>query len=303
MKKYIVFALSGNKKTAKNVAEILNCELGKSSITKFKDGEILAKTLSDVRNKDVILIQSTSKPSNDKLFEILLFVDSVRRMNPKSITLVIPYLGYARQERVSWINEPVSCEVVANIIDTTKADRLLTFDLHHNDIENFFRMPLINLSAVTLFAMSAKKYYESKHIDLSNVTIVSPDHGSNKRVDNLTKLLPHTSKVILNKHRPAPNKAEHFSIDEALVKGKHCLILDDMIDTGGTLISAANLLQKCGSKSIIVMATHSVFSQNCTKKLIAANIKKIIVTNSIEKRLSKDVEQLDISPIIASYFK
>ena len=202
MKKNIVFSLQSNQAVAEKVAKKFNAELGVVSIDNFADGEVLVKSLSDVKGKDVTIIESTAKNAHEILFQLLLLIDSVKRSGARSVKLYVPYFGYSRQERVSWFNEPVSCEVVAKILDTAEVDEILTFDLHHPIIENFFKTPFRSLSTTKLFVDYYKKYFAEHHIDTKDVVIISPDHGSNTRAELLSKEFEGTKKLILVKRRP-----------------------------------------------------------------------------------------------------
>lgn len=298
MKKKIIYSLSSNKDLARKIAKINKAELGKISFDRFADGEILVKTLSDVKDKDVTIIESTAKNAHERLFELLLLIDSIKRGHPHSINLYIPYFGYSRQERVSWINEPISCQVVANILDTAKVDKILTFDLHHPDIKKFFKTKFVSISTAPLFGKYYNEYLKKHNIDPKDVIVVSPDHGSNTRADQLVKQIKGSKKVILNKHRPAPNYVEHLEIVDNEIAGKICIIIDDIIDTGGTIVSASNLLFKYGAKEVLVGASHAVLSGNSVNKLLNANISDLVFTNSIENDLEKSIKILDISTLI-----
>ncbi|HNX16315.1 MAG TPA: ribose-phosphate diphosphokinase [Bacilli bacterium] len=302
MKDYIVFSLSQNKKLARELAAKLNAKLGRISLTRFADGEVLVKTLSSVKGKDAIIIESTFKKAHERIFELLLLLDSVNRSGAKSIQLFIPYFGYSRQERVSWFNEPVSCEVVSNIIETANYDSLTTFDLHHPDIEKFFKRSIVDATTSDLFAEYYLNYMKENHLSKSEVVVVSPDHGANHRADSLVGRIGGT-KVILDKVRPKANVAEHLVVDDRLIKNKVCIIIDDIIDTGGTIISAANLLYNHGAKKVLIGATHAVFSNHNIKKFKRANIVDIAVTNTIEQKLNKDIKILDICPLVMKLIK
>ena len=293
MDNLIIFSLLSNRKLAKELAKKYHAELGEVSFDRFKDGEILVKTLSDVKNKDVIIVESTAIKAHERIFELLLLIDSIKRSGARHVKLYIPYFGYSRQERVSWINEPVSCEVVAKILDTAEVDEILTFDLHHPDIEKFFKTKFTSLPTTHLFGEYYRVYFKNNKVDLSEVVVVSPDHGSNTRADALVKELPGTHKVILNKYRPAPNYAEHLAVD-ADVREKTCIIIDDIIDTGGTIISASNLLIEQGAKEVLVGASHAVLSNKNIEKLLKSHIKDLVFTNTIEKRLPKTIHILNI---------
>ena len=294
----IVFSVSANKKLAKEVAQSLNAELGKVYKKTFADGEVMVKSASDVANKDVVIIQSTSKNVNDELFSLLLLLDSVKRSGAKSVKLFMPYFAYSRQERVSWTNEPVSCEVVANIIDTAYFDDLTCFDLHHPIIETFFKHKIKNKPTTKLFAEYYKGYFAEYGLTNEKVVIVSPDHGSNSRADMLSHELGGVQIVILDKVRPQPNRAEHLEIDGSRVKNKVCILIDDIIDTGGTICSASRLLHEKGAKSVLVAATHAVLSKGCITRLKESGIDDLVVTNTIEKKLDPMVKIVDILPLV-----
>ncbi len=302
MKDYIVFSLSQNKKLARKLAEQLEAKLGRISITRFADGEVLVKTLSNVKGKDAIVIESTYKNAHERIFELLLLLDSINRSGAKSIQLFIPYFGYSRQERVSWTNEPVSCEVVSKIIETASYDSLTTFDLHHPVIESFFKRSIKSLSTSDLFIDYYLNYMKDNRLAKKDIVIVSPDHGANHRADALVGIVGE-AKVILDKVRPKANVAEHLVVDDKLVKNKVCIIIDDIIDTGGTIISAANLLYQHGAKKVLIGASHAVFSNHNIKKFKQANIVDIAVTNTIEQKLNKDIKVLDICPLILKLIK
>lgn len=295
MNNKIVFSLFANKSLAKQVAESLSCPVGEVSITHFADGEVLVKTESDVKDKDVILIESTSQRAQDKLFELLLLIDSIHRAGAKSLKLFIPYFGYSRQER-SYLNEPVSCQVAAQIIETAKYDSLTCFDLHTPVIKEFFNRGVKSLPTSELFVTYYLNYIKEHNIDLNDVVIVAPDHGSNERIEDVVKGL-NVQKVIMEKIRPRANVAEHLEIKDD-VQGKTCIIIDDIIDTGGTVVSAANLLYQKGAHFVLVGASHAVISGNCLRSLREACIEDIMVTNTIEQSLPNDVHVVNILPLV-----
>ena len=300
---YIVFSLSGNKMLASEVADALHGEVGKTYKKTFADGEIMVKSSSDVKGKDVVIVQSTSKNVNEELFGLLLLLDSIKRAGANSIKLFMPYFAYSRQERVSWINEPVSCEVVAKIVDTADFDDLTCFDLHHPVIEKFFKHPVKNKPTTTLFAKYYREYFLRNNISMNDVVVVSPDHGSNNRSHMLARELDDAEVVILDKVRPQPNRAEHLAIDGDEVKGKCCILIDDIIDTGGTVASASKLLFSKGAKQVLVAATHAILSKGCIYKLRKAHVTDIVVTNTIEKKLTRRIKVLDILPLVLEEIK
>ena len=294
MNNLIIFSLVSNKQLAKRIAKKYHAQLGEISIDRFKDGEILVKTLTDCKGKDVIIVESTAIKAHERLFELLLLIDSIKRTGSKSIKLYIPYFGYSRQERVSWINEPISCEVVAKILDTAQVDEILTFDLHHPDIEKFFKTKFTSIPTTHLFAKYYAKYIKEHQIDIKDVVVVCPDHGANTRADALVAALPGTRKVVLSKFRTAPNYVEHMEIVDN-VGGKVCIIIDDIIDTGGTIINAAKLLLEHGARAVLVGASHAVLSNKNFPDVLETYIKDLVFTNTIEKKLPKKVHVLDIS--------
>ena len=294
MKDLVIFSLVSNRRIAKKIAKKYDAILGEVSIDRFKDGEILVKTLTDCKDKDVIIIESTATKAHERLFELLLLVDSIKRTGSKTIKLYIPYFGYSRQERVSWINEPISCEVVAKILDTANVDEILTFDLHHPDIEKFFKTKFTSIPTTHLFADYYRDYLKKHNINIKDVVVVSPDHGANTRADALVAALPGTRKVILNKHRNAPNYIEYMEVEDD-VKDKICIIIDDIIDTGGTIEYAAKLLMEQGAKAVLVGASHAVLSNKNFEKVLDSCIKDVAVTNTIEKRIPSRIHVLDIS--------
>lgn len=300
MKDYLVFSFKENKLLASLLASSLHAKLGRISLTHFSDGEMLVKSAVNVKDKDIIVIASTFKKAHEKLFALLLLLDSLNRAQVKSIQLFIPYFGYSRQERVSWTNEPISCEVVSKILETAQYDKLVSFDLHHPDIEKFFKRGIVNAMTTELFKDYYLNYIREHHLNINDVVVVSPDHGANHRADCLVKELK-VHKIILDKVRSRPNQAEHLQLINGDVKGKTCIVIDDIIDTGGTLVSASKLLYKLGAKAVLAGASHAVFSNNCLKKLLRAKINDIVVCNTIEQRPSKYVKVLDISPLILKY--
>ena len=298
----VLFSIS-NKKLCQKIANDLHFELGRIYKRKFADGEIMMKSAVDVKDKNVVILLSTSKDVQEELFSLLLLLDSVNRAGARNIKVVMPYFAYSRQERVSWYNEPVSCEVVAKIIDTANFDELHTFDLHHPVIETFFSHKIYNHPTTSLFAKYYLEYFKNHGISLSNVVIISPDHGSNTRADMLSRAMGGVEIVIMDKVRPHANSAEHLEIDEEKVKGKVCLIIDDIVDTGGTIVSATNLLYSHQAREVLVGASHAVFSNNCASKLLKANVKDIAITNSIEKAHNPKVKILDIAELIEEFIK
>ena len=297
MKDYLVFSINSNKKLAKDFAKFWNCQLGKIEVKKFADGEVLVKPLTDVKDKDVIIIESTAKKPNDCLFEILLLLDSIHRNNAKSVTLIIPYLGYSRQERVNYPNEPISCEVMAKLLETGHYDRLLTFDMHHHVIESFFSRGIKNVPTADIFANYYLGYLREHGIPLSEVLIVSPDHGANSRTDMLMFTMRGVKKAILEKVRPEADQVEHLELNGD-VKGKTCIIYDDIISTGNTIVSATKLLKKNGAAHVLVGASHGVFAKGAVENIKKAGVDDLAITNTIEQEVPEGVKLLDVLQLI-----
>lgn len=297
MKDYVVFSIGSNKQLAKDFAKFWNCPVGKVIINKFADGETLVKPVTDVKNKDVLIIESTNKKPNERIFELLMLLDALSRTEARSVVLFIPYLAYARQERVSEVNEPITSQVMAKVLETGKYDKLMTFDLHHPVIESFFSRGIKSISTTDIFSNYYRSYLSSHKYLGNNVVVVSPDHGSNFRADSLMFSIPGAKKAILDKVRPTKDEVEHLEIN-ANVKGKVCIIIDDIISTGNTIASAAKLLYKAGAKEVLVGATHGVFSANAVETIKKAGVKDIAVTNTIEQGNIEGVTILDILPLI-----
>lgn len=289
----VIFHLSANKRLATKVANILNLPIGKVDIRKFSDGEIMTRNLSDVRGKDIYIIQSTGKPASDNILEILILINALKNSGAKTINLVIPYFGYSRQDRIAMSGEPVTAKVVADMYQSAGIDKLITVDLHTFQIQGFFSCPVVNIETSELFGEYFHKLFEKEGIDESSVAVVSPDHGSVLRARDLGSSLKNASLAFIDKRRPAPNKSEVISV-VGDVKDKTCVIIDDIIDTCGTLNNAYDALKECGAKDIYACATHAVFSVNEINK----NFKGIAVTDTIEKN-DKGIEVISVAELIA----
>ncbi|HBF68244.1 MAG TPA: ribose-phosphate pyrophosphokinase [Firmicutes bacterium] len=293
MKNSIIFHLSANKELAKKIAKIAKLPLGKVDIRKFADGEIMCRNLSNVRGKDVYIVQSTANPAQDNIFEILIFADSLRNSDAKSVNLVVPYFGYARQDRVALPGEPITAKVVANMYQAAMIDKIITIDLHTQQIQGFFSCPVINLDTFELFGDYFVKYFDENGVKQSDVVVVAPDHGSALRARDLGSMFNGASIAFIDKRRPAPNKSEVINV-VGNVNGKTCVIVDDMIDTCGTINNAYDALIDHGAKEVYVCATHAVFSTGKLK----SEIKGVVVTDSIERNI-KGVKVLSVANILA----
>ena len=293
-RKLKVFSLSSNPELAKEVAEHIGVPLGKSSVTSFSDGEIQINIEESIRGCDVYIIQSTSAPVNQHLMELLIMVDALKRASAATINVVIPYYGYARQDRKARAREPITAKLVADIIQEAGADRVITLDLHAPQIQGFFNIPVDQLVGVPILG----DYWSEKNLE--DVVIVSPDHGGVSRARQLAERLK-APIAIIDKRRPRPNVAEVMNI-VGKVDGKTAILIDDMIDTAGTIGLAANALIKNGAKEVYACCTHPVLSGPAIERINNSPIKELVVTNSIvlpkEKQIDK-VVTLSVAPLIS----
>lgn len=291
-----IFALSSNRPLAEKISEILGIELGKVAVTRFSDGEIRINIEESIRGDHVYIIQSTSKPVNDNLMETLIMIDALKRASAKTVNVVLPYYGYARQDRKARSREPITAKLVANMLEKAGADRLLTLDLHAAQIQGFFDIPVDHLLGASLLA----NYFLDHEISGENTVVVSPDHGGVTRARKLAEFLK-APLAIIDKRRPKANVAEVMNII-GQVEGKTCILIDDMIDTAGTITLAANALKEKGAKEVYACGTHAVLSGPAIERLDESNIEKVVVTDSIylpeEKRIDKIV-QVTVSELMA----
>ena len=290
-----LFALNSNRKLAEEISNQMGIELSECQVTRFADGEVSVNISETVRGHKVFVIQSTSAPVNDNLMELLIFIDALKRASAREINIILPYYGYSRQDRKAQARQPISAKLVADLITVAGATRLICLDLHAAQIQGFFNIPIDNLTAMPLFAAYLK---EQK---LSNFVVVSPDHGGANRARKLAEYFD-ASIAIIDKRRPKPNVSEVVNII-GKVKNKNCVIVDDLIDTGGTIYNAAKALKKEGAKDIYILATHGLLSGGARKKLSNQElIKKVVVTNSIQIQEKSKFDSLDIvtvAPLIA----
>lgn len=282
----MLFSLNSNKPLAQKIAARVGVPLCKSDVERFSDGEIQINIEKSVRGKDVYLIQSTSSPVNDNLMELLIMIDAVRRASARTINIVMPYYGYARQDRKTRAREPITAKLVADMLQVAGADRVLSLDLHAPQIQGFFDIPVDNLMGAPLLA----DYFLRHHLE-KNAVVVSPDHGGVNRARKLANFLG-TPIAIVDKRRPRANVAEIMNIIGD-VKGKRAIIIDDMIDTAGTITLGAKALINAGATEVYASATHAVLSGLAVQRLNDAPIKSLILTDSInqpeEKKLDKMV--------------
>lgn len=288
-----IFSGNANKALAHEICEKLGVPDGHIVVKKFSDGETNVRIEDNVRGRDVFVIQSISEPANDHLMELLLILDALRRASARRITAVIPYYGYGRQDRKVVPRVPISARVVADLIQAMGPHRILTMDLHADQIQGFFNIPVDHL----YFSPVLAEYINAKKI--KDLVIVSPDSGGAERARNFGKRV-NASMAIIDKRRPQANEAEIMNIIGD-VEGKNCLILDDMVDTAGTISKAGQALLDKGAKSVLCCATHPVLSGDSVKKINKVDFKDVVFSNSIHIPESKNVEKLNVISI-ASLF-
>ena len=291
--------LSGNAnpKLSESIANALGVKLGESEIEKFSDGEIKIKINESIRGKDVYIVQPTSYPTNDNLMELLIMVDACRRASAGYINAIIPYYGYARQDRKTRGREPITAKLVANLLTIAGVDRIITMDLHAGQIQGYFDIPVDHFSAIRLLS----SYFTDMAYDKADdFVVVSPDLGGVRRAREFSDYLK-LPIAIIEKRRPMPNVSEVMSVIGDF-KGKHAILVDDMVDTAGTITNAANYLIENGAKDVYIAATHGVFSGKAIERLSDSSVKEVIITNTIqlpkEKQLDK-IKQLEVGPLLA----
>lgn len=282
-----IFALNSNRPLAEKIAAAVGVELGKSSVTQFSDGEIQVNIEESIRGSHVYVIQSTSSPVNDNLMELLIMIDALKRASAKTINVVMPYYGYARQDRKARAREPITAKLVANMIEKAGATRMLTLDLHAVQIQGFFDIPVDHLMGAPLIA----NYFLEKGISGDDVVVVSPDHGGVTRARKLAEFLK-APIAIIDKRRPKANVAEVMNII-GKVDGKTCVLIDDMIDTAGTITLAANALKEAGAKSVYASCTHPVLSGPALQRISDSAIERLVVTDSINLPEDRKIEKID----------
>ena len=295
-----ILAGTSNLKLCKDIARNLKLKLVNTNIKRFPDNEIYVEINENIRGNSIFVVQSTSNPVNDNLMELLICIDALRRSSAKNITAVIPYFGYARQDRKVVPRTAISAKLVSNLITDAGANRILSVDLHAGQIQGFFDIPVDNLFATPIFARHIKK-----NIKTSNLICVAPDVGGVERTRALSRRI-NVSIAIIDKRRPAPGKSEVMNI-VGNVKNKICVIVDDIIDSGGTIVNAAKALKDKGAKEIYVYITHAVLSGSAVDKIKGSQIKKLIITDTIDNskkiKTSKKIEVISFAPMISEAIK
>ena len=291
-----IFSLNSNEPLATEIAKEVGVELGKSSVKHFSDGEIQISIEESIRGCDVFIVQSTSAPVNENLMELLIMVDAVKRASARTVNVVMPYYGYARQDRKARSREPITAKLVANLLETAGATRVVLLDLHAPQIQGFFDILIDHLVGVPLLS----DHFKSKGFEGNDLVIVSPDHGGVTRARKMAERLK-APIAIIDKRRPKPNVAEVMNI-VGNVEGKTCILIDDIIDTAGTITIGAAALKESGAKEVYACCTHPVLSGPAIERIENSVIKELVVTDSIqlsEEKKSPKIHQLSVAKLLA----
>mgnify|MGYP005841893419 FL=1 len=292
-KKLKIFTGNANPALAAEICEYLSVPLGDSQVTRFSDGEIQVHINENVRGTDVFVIQPTCQPVNENLMELLIMIDAFRRASARRITAVVPYYGYARQDRKTRAREPITAKLVANLLTAAGARRVITMDLHAGQIQGFFDIPVDHLLAAPILAAYIRR------AGLENAVVVSPDVGGVTRARDLAERI-HAPLAVIDKRRPEPNVAEVTNVIGP-VGGQTAVIVDDIIDTAGTIVKAAEALLQFGARAVYVCCTHPVLSGPAVKRLAESPVQEVIVTNTIpvgrEKAIDK-IKILSVAPLL-----
>ncbi|MEM9234685.1 MAG: ribose-phosphate pyrophosphokinase [Pseudomonadota bacterium] len=295
-----LLAGNANPQLAAAIARRLDTPLANAMVQRFADSEVRVEISENVRGEDVFVIQSTSQPANDHLMELLIMIDALSRASASRITAVIPYFGYARQDRKAGPRTPISAKLVANLITTAGADRVLTVDLHAGQVQGFFDIPTDNLYAVKVMEDAIRRNIGH---ELDQITVVSPDVGGVVRARSLSKRLENADLAIVDKRRSAPGEAEVMNIIGD-VSGRHCVMFDDIVDSGGTLVNAADALVAQGAKSVSAYVSHGVLSGSAVERVQnSKNLSRLVVTDSIgneaEKAGADKIETVAVDALLA----
>lgn len=295
-----ILAGNSNQPLAEAISACLNLPLTKANIRRFSDMEVFVEILENVRGEDTFVIQSTSYPANDNLMELLVTIDALKRGSARRITAVIPYFGYARQDRKSGPRTPISAKLVANLITMAGADRVLTLDLHAAQIQGFFDIPLDNLFGGPVFAKDIQNRFEGE-----DIVVVSPDVGGVVRARAIAQRI-NTDLAIIDKRRERAGVSEVMNVIGD-IKGRHCVVLDDIVDSAGTLCNAAVALMEHGASAVSTYITHGVLSGGAVARVTASPIERLVLTDSIvateAMRIAHNIEQISIAPLMAEAIK
>ncbi len=296
---YKIFAGNSNPALAEEIAAIMGKPLGKSTVSKFSDGEISVSLWESVRGEDVYIIQSTCNPTNDNLMELLIMIDAMKRASASRINAVIPYYGYARQDRKAKSRDPITAKLTADILSVAGVDRVITMDLHAAQIQGYFDIPVDHLVGMPILGKYFKELIKNGTIS-NDIVVVSPDLGSVTRTRSLSNILE-CPIAIVDKRRPKPNVSEIMNIIGD-IDGKTAILVDDMVDTAGTITNAANALKKLGAKEVYACATHPVLSGPAIQRIQDSEIKQMILLNTIPVPQEKKIEKmkiLSVAPLFA----
>lgn len=290
-----LFALNSNPELAKEIADYIGVELSECTLTRFADGEVNLNIPETVRGHHVFVVQSTSAPVNENYMELLIMIDALKRASAETINVIMPYYGYSRQDRKALSRQPISAKLIADLLTVAGATRVVSMDLHAAQIQGFYNIPIDNFPAANVIL----DYFMKKKLD--DVVVVSPDHGGTTRARKFA--LNFDSPIaIIDKRRPRPNVAEVMNIIGE-VNGKNCIIIDDIVDTAGTVIAAAKALKANGAKGVYVTCTHPVLSGEASQRILESDIDEFITTNSIklpEEKKNVKIKQLSVAPILGS---
>jgi len=290
-----ILACNGNRPLAEAISDYLDLPLTEASVRRFSDMEVFVEIHENVRGEDVFVIQSTSYPANDNLMELLVSLDALKRSSARRVTAVIPYYGYARQDRKSTPRTPISAKLVANIVTAAGADRVLTLDLHAGQIQGFFDIPTDNLYAAPVMVRDIRERF-----DLSTVMVVSPDVGGVVRARGLAKRI-NAPLAIIDKRRERAGESEVMNVIGE-VDGRTCILVDDIVDSGGTLVNAADALLAQGAKDVYAYITHGVLSGGAVARITASRLKELVITDSIQAteavRVAVNIRGLSIATLI-----
>lgn len=296
-KEIIVFSLSSSEELADEICGYLGIQRGKCNVKHFADGEIMVEPEESVRGKHVFLVQSTCTPVSDTVMELLIALDACRRASAAEVTCVIPYFGYARQDRKARARQPITARLMADILEVAGADRIITIDLHAPQIQGFFKIPTDDLSVVSIMG----QYFRAKHFD-NEVVVVSPDHGGASRARKLADTIPNSTVAIIDKRRTKPNVAEAMNLIGD-VNGKTAVIIDDIVDTGGSLLGGIQMLYDKGAVEVYAACSHGILSGKALENIRTSPIKELVITNSIpmneEKKAEKKIKQISIAYMLS----
>ena len=295
MNEIVVFALSSSVELTKEICSLLQIPQGKISVYHFADGEILVEPEETVRGRNVYIIQSTNAPVTERLMEVLVCCDACKRASAKEINVVIPYFGYARQDRKAKPRQPITAKLVADLIQAAGVNRCITVDLHASQIQGFFNIPIDDLTAIPMLG----QYIKSLNFNKEDIVVVSPDHGGTVRARNLAFQLD-APIAIIDKRRPRPNVVEAQNVIGD-VKDKICIVVDDICDTAGSLVAGCELLKQHGAKEVLAAITHGVFSRTALEIIHESCISQIIVTNTIELTSEKAAKTNKIKQLSVAY--